>query len=178
MFSLPSAITLILFEKTLRMSRGIEVYGIDHGVMNEGRHEMKTRLLVTLIAVSGIRSLGFGYSKGKENEKNSTAMGEYAGLPRATFAGGCFWCVQSDFEKVKGVVKVIAGYTGGHTENPTYEEVSAGGTGHVEAVQVIYDPARVSYEQVLDYFWRHIDPTDPRAVCRQGGSVPQRNLLP
>jgi peptide methionine sulfoxide reductase msrA/msrB len=82
-------------------------------------------------------------------------------LATATFAGGCFWCVEADLEKVPGVVEVISGYTGGRKENPTYEQVSAGGTGHLEAVQVIYDPQKVSYEQLLDAFWRHIDPTDP-----------------
>lgn len=80
---------------------------------------------------------------------------------RATFAGGCFWCVEADFEKVPGVVEVISGYTGGFVEDPAYEQVCAGGTGHVEAVQVIYDPARVSYRELLDYFWKHVDPTDP-----------------
>ncbi len=79
----------------------------------------------------------------------------------AVFAGGCFWCVTADFEKVPGVITVISGYTGGHVVNPTYEEVSAGGTGDVEAVKVIYDPNRVSYEKLLDWFWRHVDPTDP-----------------
>lgn len=79
----------------------------------------------------------------------------------ATFAGGCFWCMESDFEKVDGVLEVISGYMGGHKENPTYEEVSLGRTGHVEAVQVIYDPSRVSYEELLEIFWRHMDPTDP-----------------
>ncbi len=78
----------------------------------------------------------------------------------ATFAGGCFWCVESDFEKLPGVVKVVSGYTGGKKENPTYEEVSAGGTGHVEAIQVYYEPSKVSYEELLEFFWRHIDPTD------------------
>ncbi len=79
---------------------------------------------------------------------------------KATFAGGCFWCVEADFEKLPGVVKVISGYTGGNKENPTYEEVSSGTTGHVEAVQVYYDPSRITYEGLLDFFWRHIDPTD------------------
>jgi len=78
----------------------------------------------------------------------------------ATFAGGCFWCTEADFEKVPGVVKVVSGYTGGKKENPTYEEVSLGTTGHVEAVQVYYDPAKVTYEELLNYFWRHIDPAD------------------
>ncbi len=78
----------------------------------------------------------------------------------ATFAGGCFWCVESDFEKIDGVIRVVSGYTGGDEKNPTYEEVCSGETGHTEAVQVHFDPARVSYEQLLDVFWKHIDPTD------------------
>ena len=78
----------------------------------------------------------------------------------ATFAGGCFWCMESDFEKVPGVWKVISGYTGGSRDNPTYEEVCTGRTGHLEAVQVHYDPSVVSYEQLLSIYWRHIDPTD------------------
>jgi peptide methionine sulfoxide reductase msrA/msrB len=82
-------------------------------------------------------------------------------LEVATLAGGCFWCLASDFEKVSGVAKVISGYTGGQKENPTYEEVSTGKTGHYEAIQVYYDPSKMSYEQVLDIFWHHIDPTDP-----------------
>jgi len=81
-------------------------------------------------------------------------------LSVATFAGGCFWCTEADFEKVPGVTKVLSGYTGGTRENPTYEEVSSGSTGHVEAVQVYYDPSKVTYEELLDAFWRHIDPTD------------------
>lgn len=82
-------------------------------------------------------------------------------LSVATFAGGCFWCTEADFEKVDGVVEATSGYAGGSKENPTYEEVSAGGTGHLEAVQVLYDPKKVSYRELLDYFWRHVDPTDP-----------------
>ena len=78
----------------------------------------------------------------------------------ATFAGGCFWCSESDFQKVDGVVKVVSGYTGGVEENPTYQEVSSGSTGHVEAVQVTYDPEKVSYDALLGVFWRHVDPTD------------------
>lgn len=77
----------------------------------------------------------------------------------ALFAGGCFWCVEADFEKLPGVVEVESGYTAGKTPNPTYEQVSAGYTGHAEAVRVIYDPAKVSYAQLVEYFWRHIDPT-------------------
>jgi len=77
----------------------------------------------------------------------------------AIFAGGCFWCVQSDFDKVKGVESTVAGYTGGTKVDPTYEEVSAGGTGHVESVQITFDPSRVSYEQLLDVYFHNVDPT-------------------
>lgn len=78
----------------------------------------------------------------------------------ATFAGGCFWCTESDFEKLPGVKEVISGYTGGDEADPTYREVSSGQTGHLEAIRVIYDPQLISYAQLLDWFWRHIDPTD------------------
>jgi peptide methionine sulfoxide reductase msrA/msrB len=86
-------------------------------------------------------------------------MGNTANLSVATFAGGCFWCTESDFEKVPGVVKVISGYIGGSQPNPTYENYA--NSGHVEAVQVYYNPQQVSYQELLDFFWRHVDPTDP-----------------
>ncbi|MFD2371639.1 peptide-methionine (S)-S-oxide reductase MsrA [Brevibacillus sp. GCM10020057] len=78
----------------------------------------------------------------------------------ATFAGGCFWCMVSPFDKMPGIQKVVSGYTGGHVENPTYEQVCSGTTGHYEAVQITFDPALISYEQLLDLYWRQIDPTD------------------
>jgi len=78
---------------------------------------------------------------------------------KATFAGGCFWCMEPPFDKLDGVISTTSGYTGGHQKNPTYQEVSAGGTGHTESVQVVYDPKRVSYEELLKVFWRNIDPT-------------------
>lgn len=83
-----------------------------------------------------------------------------ASFEKATFAGGCFWCMEPPFEKIEGVREVVSGYTGGHKDNPTYEEVSSGKTGHVEAVQVTFDPSRISYEKLLNVFWRQIDPTD------------------
>jgi peptide-methionine (S)-S-oxide reductase len=87
----------------------------------------------------------------------------------ATFAGGCFWCMEADFEKVEGVITVTSGYTGGHVANPTYEQVSAGGTGHAESVRVVYDPNVVSYDELLDFFWHHIDPTvTNRQFCDVG----------
>ncbi|MGZ8460138.1 MAG: peptide-methionine (S)-S-oxide reductase MsrA [Candidatus Deferrimicrobiaceae bacterium] len=76
----------------------------------------------------------------------------------ATFAGGCFWCMESPFDQRDGVLSVTVGYTGGQKKNPTYEEVSAGGTGHAEAVQIVYDPAKISYERLLGIFWRNVDP--------------------
>lgn len=82
-------------------------------------------------------------------------------LQKATFAGGCFWCMVGPFEALPGVVSVVSGYTGGHKENPTYEEVCSGTTGHTEAIQVTYDPAQVSYETLVETYWRQIDPTDP-----------------
>jgi peptide methionine sulfoxide reductase msrA/msrB len=78
----------------------------------------------------------------------------------AVFAGGCFWCNESDFEKVEGVIEVLSGYTGGKRANPTYDQVASGTTQHVEAVKVIYDPDKITYEELLDIFWRYIDPTD------------------
>jgi peptide-methionine (S)-S-oxide reductase len=87
----------------------------------------------------------------------------------AIFAGGCFWCVEADFDKVPGVIATESGYAGGTLQNPTYEQVSAGGTGHAEAVRVTYDPAKVSYEKLLDFFWHHVDPTvKDRQFCDIG----------
>jgi peptide-methionine (S)-S-oxide reductase len=87
----------------------------------------------------------------------------------ATFAGGCFWCMEPPFETLPGVVSVTSGYTGGAQPSPSYEEVSAGGTGHAEAVEILYDPSKVSYEKLLDVFWRNIDPTvADRQFCDVG----------
>jgi peptide methionine sulfoxide reductase msrA/msrB len=81
-------------------------------------------------------------------------------VEKATFAGGCFWCMEHPFEKLDGVTEVISGYTGGHIVNPTYKQVSAGDTGHVEAVQITYDSDKISYTDLLDVYWRQVDPTD------------------
>jgi len=87
----------------------------------------------------------------------------------ATFAGGCFWCVEADFDKVDGVISTTSGYTGGRVTNPTYQQVSAGGTGHTEAVKIVYDPAKVSYEKLLDVFWHNHDPLAKNAqFCDHG----------
>jgi peptide methionine sulfoxide reductase msrA/msrB len=121
---------------------------------------MKTIFIIGSILLTGLILFGFQKSNDKQDEKSPIMKAEPKNLKTATFAGGCFWCVESDFEKVDGVVEAVSGYTGGQESNPTYKEVSAGGTGHAEAVQVRYDPAKITYKQLLDVFWRHVDPTD------------------
>ena len=92
-----------------------------------------------------------------------------SGHALATFAGGCFWCMQPPFEQLDGVLKTTVGYTGGHTLNPSYEEVSAGETGHAESIQIEYDPAKISYSKLLDVFWHNVDPLTPNAqFCDHG----------
>jgi peptide-methionine (S)-S-oxide reductase len=87
----------------------------------------------------------------------------------ATFAAGCFWCVEADFDKLPGVISTISGYTGGRVKDPTYEQVSSGGTGHTEAVEIAYDPSKVSYQQLLDHFWKNVDPLSAhRQFCDVG----------
>ena len=104
------------------------------------------------------------------------AVAQMAPLPKpgpgqavATFAGGCFWCTESDFDHVPGVISTTSGYTGGRTAEPGYQQVSAGGTGHAEAVEVIYDPSKVSYATLMDHYWRSVDPTVKNAqFCDHG----------
>jgi peptide-methionine (S)-S-oxide reductase len=99
----------------------------------------------------------------------SPAASPAAATARATFAGGCFWCMEPPFDALDGVLSTTSGYIGGSKKDPTYEEVSAGVTGHTEAVEIVYDPARVSYEKLLEVFWRNIDPTTPnRQFCDRG----------
>jgi len=106
----------------------------------------------------------------------SPAANPAAGTAKATFAGGCFWCVEADFDKVPGVLSTTSGYTGGTVANPTYEQVSAKATGHAEVVQIVFDPAKVSYEQLLQRFWRSIDPTTrDRQFCDAG--TPYRTAI-
>jgi len=96
----------------------------------------------------------------------------------AIFAGGCFWCVESDFDKVEGVVETISGYTGGEVENPTYKQVSYTETGHHEAVKVVYDPNTVTYSELVEYFWRHVDPTDAGGQFCDRGSSYETGIFP
>ena len=94
-----------------------------------------------------------------------------AGLAVATFAGGCFWCMEAPFDKIDGVFSVYSGFMGGKTPNPTYEQVSRGGTGHAEVVQITYDPAKVAYNKLLDTFWVNIDPVDKSGQFCDRGDV-------
>jgi len=89
---------------------------------------------------------------------------------KAIFAGGCFWCMEHPFDKLEGVISTTVGYTGGTKKDPTYEEVSAGGTGHAESVEVTFDPSRIRYDELLDVFWRNIDPTTPNRQFVDVGS--------
>jgi peptide-methionine (S)-S-oxide reductase len=128
-----------------------------------------------LVAISvGIAA---AVAAGSSMAQATTATGPApAGLAKATFAGGCFWCVESDFDKVPGVVSTTSGYTGGKVANPSYEQVSAKVTGHAEAVEIVYDPKRVSYEQLLEYFWHTIDPTTKDSQFCDHGS-PYRTAI-
>jgi methionine-S-sulfoxide reductase len=108
-------------------------------------------------------------------ETSGTAQHDSSAAPTtldvATFAGGCFWCVESDFDSVPGVVRTVSGYTGGHVDNPSYKQVSSDTTGHREAVQIYYDPQRITYADLLEIFWRSVDPTDAGGqFCDRGNS--------
>lgn len=112
---------------------------------------MMLKSLVLLVAFTGV----FAMTCASRAEEGGTGPQH-----KATFAGGCFWCMEPPFENLDGVFEVVSGYSGGSEENPTYQEVSAGVTGHREVIQVVYDPSKVSFEELLDVFWRQIDPTD------------------
>lgn len=121
---------------------------------------MKKIIFLLALVVTGLLGLG---------KETPVLAVERTNLATATFAGGCFWCEEAAFDSLPGVIETISGYTGGHKKNPTYKEVSAGGTGHTEAVEVLYDPAKISYEQLLDVFWHNIDPTvSDRQFCDIG----------
>ncbi len=131
---------------------------------------MKTIILIAIMITFGLILVGFQKSNNLQGKMDTTMEKKQENLSEATFAGGCFWCTESDFEKVDGVVEVISGYVGGQTQDPTYKEVSAGGTGHAEAIRVLYDPQKITYDELLDIFWRHVDPTDPGGQFVDRGS--------
>lgn len=121
-------------------------------------------ILVSLIVVPGLASAASTEKKEPMMEMKDITTA------KAIFAGGCFWCMEPPFEKLDGVQAVVSGYIGGDKENPTYKEVSGGMTGHAEAVEVTYDPAKVSYDQLLEVFWMNVDPTDARGQFVDRGS--------
>jgi peptide-methionine (S)-S-oxide reductase len=105
----------------------------------------------------------------KTNTHTNTNQVSGKQLAKATYAGGCFWCMEHPFEELDGVVSVTSGYTGGHKKNPTYEEVSAGSTGHAESIEILYDPQKISYARLLEVFWHNIDPTvKDQQFCDRG----------
>ena len=108
------------------------------------------------VSISGLL---LGVAASSHAQSNPVAASQVAVTAKAIFAGGCFWCVESDFDKIAGVISTTSGYTGGQTANPSYEQVSSHATGHAEAVEVVLDPAKVSYQRLLAYFWHTIDPT-------------------
>ncbi|MFC1488347.1 peptide-methionine (S)-S-oxide reductase MsrA [Thermodesulfobacteriota bacterium] len=118
------------------------------------------KYIYTAFALFAVIFLGF-QQVGSMDKMEKTMKDKPKKTASAVFAGGCFWCTESDFEKIDGVIEAISGYTGGQVDNPTYRQVSGGGTGHIEAVKVTYDPTRISYEKLLEVFWQHVDPTDP-----------------
>lgn len=119
-----------------------------------------------LLRAVGAAALLFGLASGAPAQTAPAPV-----TATATFAGGCFWCVESDFDKVEGVLSTTSGYTGGNLADPTYEQVTSDTTGHAEAVEIVFDPSKVSYEKLLEYFWRTIDPTvKDRQFCDIGHS--------
>jgi peptide-methionine (S)-S-oxide reductase len=128
---------------------------------------LKNIQYLIVMIVMGLLVLAGGLAIGGMND--SSEMQDNGPKARAIFAGGCFWCVEEAFEKVDGVVSATSGYIGGETPNPTYKQVSAGGTGYAEAVEIVYDPDKVTYQQLLDVFWKNIDPTTPdQQFCDRG----------
>ncbi len=122
---------------------------------------MMNQSWILVVATVVIIILGAGYVRAMDKEKATTALTETPPEPyqEATFAAGCFWCVESEFQAIEGVKEVISGYTGGHVENPSYQQVTGKKTGHAEAVRVVYDPNMVGYERLLEAFWLIHDPT-------------------
>lgn len=125
---------------------------------------MKGLMLLFVLVILGCNLAGG--NKGKKNMDNVKNLP--AGTDTATFGAGCFWCVEAVFQELEGVEKVVSGYSGGETENPTYEEVCNGTTGHAEVCRIYFDPAKISYDELLEAFWKSHDPT---TLNRQGGDA-------
>ncbi len=138
-----------------------------------GRWRCYTSFMKKIIFFGGlllIMSSGIFWWRAHRYDEPAISVPVASGTARAYFAGGCFWCTESDFEKLPGVSEVISGYSGGHTNDPTYEKVNTHTTGHLETVEVRYDPQQVSYETLIRYFFSHIDPTDPNGQFADQGN--------
>ncbi len=132
-----------------------------------GGRSVRRFLAAALLGTSAAAAIG---------QASEPAAPATASTAKAVFAGGCFWCVESDFDKVDGVLSTTSGYTGGTVANPTYQQVSAKGTGHAEAVEIVFDPRKVSYEKLVEHFWRTTDPTTKdRQFCDVGS--PYRSAI-
>jgi peptide-methionine (S)-S-oxide reductase len=130
---------------------------------------MRARAVAAGLLAAALAACGSGYQPDVPKAKGDP--GAPAGTATALLAGGCFWCTEADFEKVPGVVSAVSGYAGGRTERPTYAQVSAGGTGHYEVVEIRYDPRRIGYAALIDYYFRTVDPTDAGGqFCDRGAS--------
>ena len=123
-----------------------------------------------IVLFAGALALGLGTQVASAaDERTKLAEPPAAGLAAATFAAGCFWCVEPPFDKLDGVISTTSGYTGGHVAGATYKEVGRGGTGHTEAVRIVFDPKKVGYQKLVDTFWRNVDPLDAHGqFCDKG----------
>lgn len=151
--------------KTERRERRRRFVRQEHLPRIPGWMKLVIVLLFGIAAATGWLHAG---AAGKRKNEGVPVMSRPERTEKATFAGGCFWCVEAVFEQLPGVLNVVSGYTGGHKENPSYEEVSTGLTGHAEAVEITFDPDRITYEQLLEWFWKAHDPTQ---LNRQGNDV-------
>ncbi len=146
---------------------------------------MSVRSAAALAGAIAVAIFAFAVTRPSTSIAAASGIGEPSALPhdpqtlkRAVFAGGCFWCVEEAFEALPGVESVVSGYTGGTVANPTYEQVSAGGTGHTEAVEVRYNPTKVSYADLLDIFWHNVDPLVADAQFCDHGSQYRSEIFP
>jgi peptide-methionine (S)-S-oxide reductase len=127
------------------------------------------RIILTVVVILAAAASATRPQAAPQSSPPASGQPAQGNPDKATFAGGCFWCMEPPFDELPGVISTTSGYTGGQKKNPTYEEVSAGGTGHTESVEVVFDPAKVTYQQLLDVFWKNIDPTTPdRQFCDVG----------
>ena len=143
----------------------LRAYHYSERIRTLGQHMKKFSQAILLLSISFFAITGVSETT-QEPEVEAIST-----LKKAVFAGGCFWCIEADFEKVDGVKSVVSGYTGGTADTADYKTVTYNETGHFEAVEVSYDPSTVSYSELVEYFWRHIDPTNPRGqFCDRGTS--------